>query len=137
MLRASIKNFSCARLQFPEAILPEDVTFSYEIEAEGRGIFQKAYRLHVIHASTGREIWDSGVIESGETLDLPCGNGSLKAFERYRAYVEGLISDGTEEQWVTSEAAGFRIAPMSDDDFTGKWIADDSEGVADTAYHAG
>ncbi|MBE6632308.1 MAG: hypothetical protein E7623_06370, partial [Ruminococcaceae bacterium] len=136
MLKASIINFSCNRMDEPSALLPEDVNFSYGISSDTRGIFQKSYRITVGSKKGENDLWDSGVCEDSETVDIDYKGLPLKAGEKYFCCAEALVSDGKEDIFLRSDEICFRMA-LTENELCAKWIEDSYEGVISSPYRAG
>lgn len=123
--------------------------FSWQVNDEARGAKQTAYRVMVatqpeLLAANKADVWDSGKIASGQSLNVKYAGPALKASARYFWHVSiwgadgkeypasatewwetGLMSSGSESEsawkgqwigWETAEEAAERKAPA-------KWIA--------------
>ena len=60
---------------------------SWRIASDGRGILQTSYRIRAAASAAalntgGRFLWDSGRVESGNSLDVPYEGAPLNAMQR-------------------------------------------------------
>ncbi|MDR2863863.1 MAG: glycoside hydrolase family 78 protein [Puniceicoccales bacterium] len=98
-----------------------------EANAAVRAQRQTAYRLLVasspekLAAGTG-DVWDSGVVKSGESHLVPFGGDSakLKYNSAYHWKVLAYDRDNKASGW--SAAARFSVGPLSREDWKGEWI---------------
>ena len=108
---------------------------SWRLEDEGRGQAQAAFRIRAAHSApaleSGELLWDSGVIESDASLDLPYGGPPLEAMQRVWWSVEVQAADGAAAH---SEAAWFEAGLLGPEDWRADWIeAEDESAAADRA----
>ena len=108
---------------------------SWRLEDEGRGQAQAAFRIRAAHTApaleSGELLWDSGVIESDASLDIPYGGPPLKAMQRVWWSVEVQAADGAAAH---SEAAWFEAGLLGPEDWRADWIeAEDETAAADRA----
>ncbi len=125
------------RTEQTECLLGTEVTaprLSWRIEANGRGVMQTRYRIRVAESAgalaNDRSLaWDSGVINSGETLGVPYGGPPLKSMQRLWWNVEaGDNFGGTALSAPTWMEAGL----LSADEWSAEWIeAEDELATAD------
>ena len=98
--------------------------FSWIISSAKRNHFQTAYRILVASSlknlSTNHaDLWDSGKINSGETIQHEYEPGNLNSNTLY--YWKVLFWDG-ENKSYESRAAKFGTAFLSANDWTAQWI---------------
>ncbi|MFI7423843.1 family 78 glycoside hydrolase catalytic domain [Nonomuraea sp. NPDC049684] len=78
--------------------------FSWRVTGAGRGRAQSAYRLAVARegdpAGEGAEVvWDSGVVTSSATFDVPYGGAALRPRTRYQWRVKAADEHGEWSGW--------------------------------------
>lgn len=108
---------------------------SWRLEGGARGQAQAAYRVRAANSARGLNgdalLWDSGMIESGASLDVPYGGPPIEAMQRVWWSVEVRGSDGASAH---SEAAWFEAGLLAPQDWRAGWIeAEDDEAAADRA----
>lgn len=75
----------------PMGIDVANPTFSWRVESDDRGWYQKAYRIMVMDSS-GSVVWDSGEVESSLQNNIEYGGMPLKSREIYNweVWVTGI-----------------------------------------------
>ena len=92
-------------------------SFSWRMEADRDGARQTAYRLKV------GDVWDSGVVETGDSVGVAYAGKPLKSARRYRWTVSVRDEKGA---WSES-SADFSTGVLRDEDWGGAvWIAPDA-----------
>lgn len=98
--------------------------FSWIISSGKRNQCQTAYQI-IVASSTGKlknnkaDLWDSGRIVSGETIQHEYGNNNLQSNSTY--YWEVIFWDGKEKKHV-SPVAKFETAFLSENEWKAEWI---------------
>ncbi|WP_320053318.1 family 78 glycoside hydrolase catalytic domain [uncultured Acetobacteroides sp.] len=69
--------------QTPLGIEVEHPRFSWQMESDKPGCFQTAYQL-IVFTDANREVWNSGKVFSGESLNIRYEGSSLQAATRYK-----------------------------------------------------
>ena len=77
-----IVNVTCERVRTPLAVTNRHPRFSWEIESEEKDIFQSEYRI-LVKDHTGVLVWDSGKVQSRETVDIAYEGAPLASSGRY------------------------------------------------------
>jgi alpha-L-rhamnosidase len=101
---------------------------SWQIRAAGRGWVQRAYRLQVaaspelLEAGRGL-IWDSGRVESGESVHRPYGGPPVQSSQRYVWRVR--VWDGADVASAWSEIASWEMGLLDPADWIAGWITPD------------
>ena len=114
----------------PTGILPtEPVQFSWQLDADRRGVEQRAYQVRVWAGGTasGSTLWDSGRVRSDQSLDVPYAGPDLTAQSEYTWSVRAWDDDGNASRWSTP--AHFETALADADAWTGQWIGKDTSQV--------
>ena len=102
----------------------------WELKSDERGQRQIAYQILV--ASSERnlahdkgDLWDSGSVDSDETIQIPYAGGTLKSSQQVFWKVRAWSQDGKVTAW--SKPATWTMGVLNDGDWQSKWI-----GAADT-----
>ena len=90
-------------------------TFSWKLPAGTRE--QTAYRIEVKRGAT---IWDSGWVESDQSVFIPYEGQTLHSRQRANWRVNFKDENGKEAGW--SESATFELGLLSKDDWSAKWM---------------
>lgn len=97
-----------------------------------RGLKQSAYRVIVASTATGAaslkgDLWDSGKVDSGDSVLVPYGGkhltSGMEAFWRVQVWDQA----GAESPW--SETARWSMGLLSAGDWKAKWIGRDETGI--------
>ena len=97
--------------------------FSWKIIGTGNNIMQTAYSMRVAtdeKFSSGKTIWQSGKIESDESVLQVYKGPALKSGQRYFWQVKIWDNKGRESKW--SETAFWEMGLLSQSDWKAKWI---------------
>jgi alpha-L-rhamnosidase len=90
--------------------------FSWQMHSAKRGAYQTAYQIDV-HDPIGQIVWDTGKINSGESLNIPFTGSDLKPTTRYDWRVTVWDQDGKE----FSAASWFETGLMNPDPNLSAW----------------
>ncbi|MFA7345432.1 MAG: family 78 glycoside hydrolase catalytic domain, partial [Terrimicrobiaceae bacterium] len=115
----------CEYLSSPPGIDTPEPGLSWSLQSPRRNVRQSAY--HVLVATSpeiladGRgDVWDSGRIESDESLFVAYAGEPLRSARRYFWKVRAWDERGTVSPW--SEPASWQMGLLEDADWGGKWI---------------
>ena len=116
----------CEYQREPLAIDSERPRLSWRLESGRRGVSQSAYRVLV---STSEEtlqgnrgdIWDSGKVESDQSLHIRYAGRALETGRRYEWKVRVWDEQGRASAW--SEASWWQMGLLRDTDWHAKWIS--------------
>ena len=111
--------------------IDENPTFSYKIANTERGGKQKNRRVRVTEALTGKEVWDSGVVETTEQLFIPYAGEKLAPLTKYEFTVDVTLTTGE----TASETGSFVTGKLASK-WVGKWITKRSVRREPDAYPA-
>lgn len=108
----------------PLAVGTTEPRFSWQIEAEGRGVVQKAYRILV--ATTPEklrpgeaDLWDSGDIETADQLWIAYRGARLRS--TMRAYwTVSVATNVGRSPWAPAQMFG--VGMTGETDWRGQWI---------------
>ena len=98
--------------------------FSWELLSDRRGVLQTAYRVCVARdestlAAGGADLWDSGRVESDQSIQVEYGGTKLRSRERAWWSVEVWVGD---ESAVSTDQAFWEAGLLEADDWTAQWI---------------
>ena len=109
----------CAQQVNPMGVSPDRVRLSWALRGTGRDRRQRAYQIRLWTDTPDDQVWDSGRVESPESVDISCAGPLVRGRGyawRVRVWDEGLISS----QW--SEPAWFEVELDPVDGWRGSWI---------------
>ena len=116
---AEIKVYGCTvnYLKNPCGI-DETPVFSYKIFSDTRGGAQKTRRIRVKEALSGKDVWDSGEVETAEQLFVPYAGEMLSPLTKYE-FTVAVSTVGGE----TASTGGSFVTGKLKDKCAGKWIS--------------
>ena len=125
-----VSDLACEYLEKPLGIDVLQPRLSWKLEAGERGQKQTAY--HIIVASSSEmldknigDIWDTGKVKSGQSLNVKYGGALLKSRNQYFWKVKVWNKDGDSSTW--SKPASWSMGILSQDEWQGQWIQSDLE----------
>jgi alpha-L-rhamnosidase len=119
----SLTGLTCEHKNNPIGIDVLQPRLSWKITAEGRGVFQTAYSIRVAtdqKFQTGRIVWQSGKISSGESVLVPYTGPELRTGQRYFWQVRIWDNNMKASKW--SEPAYWEMGILSLSEWKAKWI---------------
>ncbi len=122
-------HLSCESLQNPLGIDIAKPRLSWWMPAAGRGVHQSAYEILVstrpdFPAETRPDVWDSGRVDSDQSVNVMYDGPTLHTAQRYYWRVRVWNQSGAESD--VSEPAWWEMGLLSPQDWHAKWIANDS-----------
>lgn len=119
-----IKNLKCEYKVNPLGIDVEKPRFSWELASTKRGAKQTAYQIIVSNnlekvTYENGDIWDSGKVESDETIQISYEGEKLESNKKYYWKVIVWDEDGEKHD---SEINYWTTGLINDKDWKGKWI---------------
>ncbi len=127
-----VVDLSCEHKTDPMGVDIMEPRFSWKINGTGRNIMQTAYSIRVATAKnfTAKNIiWQSGKINSGESVLQSYAGTTLQSGERYYWQVKVWDANKNESAW--SNTAFWEIGLLQSTDWKASWI----EPEQDTARH--
>jgi len=101
---------------------------SWQIQGNARGVAQSAYQVRVapneraLQSGNGLT-WDSGVVKSGDSVNVMYAGPALQTGQRYHWHVRVWDGGGAASGW--SEAAFWEIGLLQPSDWKASWIEPD------------
>ena len=113
-------------LQTPLGIDESRPLFSWQMQSDRTGALQRAYQLTVTEEG-GPVVYDSGVVMSDASLNIPYYGKALKGSTRYIWKVRVLDE---KNQWTESEPTWFETGLMGIGWANAKWIGSEKIGAS-------
>ena len=106
----------------PVGIDKSSVHFSWQLQSEQRGVLQTNYNIQIASdAAFGNVVWESGVVNSDQSVDVEAKGFNPAAETRY--YWRVTVSDNKGGTAISTEKAYFETGLMSADGWNGThWI---------------
>jgi alpha-L-rhamnosidase len=120
-----VEALRCENLVNPEGIDAADPRLTWSFRSEGRGLVQAAYRVlaagsrEALKAEKG-DLWDSGKILSGRSVDIRYGGRRLRPGEACHWKVQVWDGDGNPSAW--SEPGFWRAGKTGTASWKAEWI---------------
>ena len=113
-----INNIRCEYIENPISITTMRPRFSWEIVSEENNIYQKAYEIQVEN-EVGDIIWNSGRVESSNSVEVYYNGEVLDSCNRYYYYIKVWDQN---ENLIISDKAYFETAFLNTACWKAKWI---------------
>lgn len=114
-------------LENPMGIDEKKPVFSWQMESDRRGSGQKAYRIMVAKGKNALKrkeyVWNSGKVETGNSVGIPYEGEALKGKSRYYWQVEVWNEQG--DSILSAEEAWFETGLMGEGMAGASWISAD------------
>lgn len=113
----------CNFLKSPLGRNLEDLRFNWQLPSAAEGDSQIAYRIAVFDAEHPEDepLWDSGKVESAESVFIPYRGKELKSRQAALWKVKIWDENGRESDW--SEFAKFELGLLNNSDWRASWIS--------------
>ena len=119
-----VEDLKCEYLTNPLGVDISKPGFSWKISSNERGVYQDEYKIVVSdNPSMNGNIWDSGFVKSGNTVNIPYNGTVLKSNTCYYWTVE--IKSGSNT--VKSKQAQFHTGILRESDWKAGWITTGKE----------
>ena len=126
-LDLQISTCACEYAENPLGLSTPQPRFAWFLESSTRGVNQSAYQILVASSpeKLSRNVgdkWDSGVVESDCSLNVPYQGTPLSSAERcwWKVRVWGTSTSEGESDW--SKPAWFEMGLLQAEDWQGDWI---------------
>ncbi|ADB29390.1 alpha-L-rhamnosidase [Kribbella flavida DSM 17836] len=123
-----VRNLKTNNLTNPLGVPGTPPRLSWQLDGDRRGITQSRYQIRVAStpAKTARpDIWDSGVVRSTDSIEVPYGGPALTTGTAYHWTVRVWDDAGKASAW--SPVATFETGPLRPGDWQGDWIGADNQ----------
>jgi hypothetical protein len=128
--RTTVADLRCDYAVNPLGVDSANPRLFWELESNTSGQRQTAYQILVASseknlAHDDGDLWDSGKVDSDETIQIPYAGAALKSSQQVFWKVRTWNQDGKVSAW--SKPATWTMGVLDDADWQAKWI-----GAADT-----
>jgi alpha-L-rhamnosidase len=129
MSSINVVNLKCEYMENPVGIDRGEPRFTWQIETEKPGTYQKSCRIYVgsdsAEVSRGNgKVWESGEIKTS-VVPARYNGEKLSPFTRY--YWAVKVKDGKNNWSGMSAVSFFETGMMDPDNWQGEWITDDPD----------
>ncbi len=107
----------------PVGVDAQHPRLSWKLRSDQRDVFQTAYQISA--RSNGTEIWDSGVVTSGETRNIRYDGPTLSSAQQ----VEWTVTVWAGKECAVSEPARFEMGLLSPSDWRAMWVQPETEPI--------
>lgn len=123
--QVKVANLRVENLVNPVGLDITQPRFSWQLVSEKRNVLQTAYELRVANDATalGKApdlIWQTGKVNSDQSLYVPYGGAALQSGKRYYWQVRVWDKEGKASAW--SAPAYWQMALLQPSDWKAKWI---------------
>lgn len=122
--KTTVKNLICEYHTNPIGIDVQKPRLSWQIETTTQNVLQTAYELKVSD-QTGKVIWNTGKVNSGQSVDVVYAGPALKSMQRVSWQVR--IWDNQEKASAWSAPATWEMGILEPESWKASWISYDSE----------
>jgi alpha-L-rhamnosidase len=119
----TIKDLTIEHKKNPIGIDVLQPRFSWKVEGSGRNLMQTTYTIRVAtdeKFSSGKIVWQSGKVQSDQSILIPYSGPTLMSGQRYFWQVK--ISDNKKNESKWSETAFWEMGLLSSTEWKAKWI---------------
>ncbi len=113
----SVDTLRCEYRSNPLGLDVPQPRLSWMLRSEDTGVLQTAYRIQV---RCGEDIWDSGRVDSDQSIHRTCEGLVLSSRTRYTWRVMVWDNHGGQSDW--SEEASFETAFLTSSEWRAQWI---------------
>ncbi|MBR6759360.1 MAG: family 78 glycoside hydrolase catalytic domain [Alistipes sp.] len=130
--RAEVVNLTCEHLVCPLAIDSATPHFSWQIASSQRNDYQRSYRIQVATdslklAAGVADLWDSGVVESAESVLIPYQGEKLASLKQ--CWWRVTVNVASRRDVIVSQIARFGIGLIDDSAIEGEFIGMENSGA--------
>ncbi len=119
-----VVDLRCEYLENPLGIETSNLRLFWKMEKPGRGVHQSAYQIQAassaeLLAKDSSDLWDSGVVESGTSIQVEYAGKPLKTGDEVYWRVKIWDENKVESPW--SETARWEMGIMHPQEWQAKW----------------
>ncbi|MBQ8047265.1 MAG: family 78 glycoside hydrolase catalytic domain [Prevotella sp.] len=116
-----VNNLRVQALRNPSAVDQDEPQFTWQLQSAQRNVVQTAYQLVITTDLAGSDIvFDSGWVESEQSVNVPAKGASLQPSTRYYWHVS--VRDNKDNEATSSETAWFDTGLMTSGWSGAQWI---------------
>lgn len=124
--KLAVTGLTAERQAAPLGLGAASPRLGWQLQSSARGTAQSAYQVQVASTASSlaegdADIWDSGRVESDQSVLVPYGGPALKPATRYQWRVRVWDQAGNGSDW--SAPAWWETGLLSPDDWDAEWIA--------------
>lgn len=133
MTNLQVVHLRCEYRRNPAGLGVKAPRLSWQLRSEGYAVMQQAYQIQVFEgladgADAGLLVWDSGRVESEQSVLVEYGGPPLQAGGCYRYRVKVWDRSGRESEW-SREEAGWTMGLLQPSDWSARWITPDAQAI--------
>lgn len=123
----TVERLTCNFREQPLGVDSQAPLLGWQLKSSGSNVVQSAYRVIVAETSEDVDeekgsVWDSGHIDSGQSINVPYNGKKLESGKRYFWKVKIWDGNGRDSPW--SETSSWQAGLFSEADWQGaRWIA--------------
>lgn len=119
------ERLKCESLVTPLGMDAEKPTLSWQLRDTRDGAKQNAYEVQVAlsaaNLAAGKaDVWDSGKVESSDSIGVVYGGPAMQASKRY--FWRVLVWDGEGKAYPASDATWWETGLLKQENWKAKWI---------------
>jgi alpha-L-rhamnosidase len=127
-MKLIVDELTCEYKKNPLGIDIKRPRISWKIQSDQRGTMQMAYQLQVANdVDFSAPIWDTGRIESDESIHIEYDGPNVSSRKRY--YFRVKIWDNFDRESNWSEIAWWETALLTPEEWKAAWITPDSKAI--------
>lgn len=124
--KSEVKELICEYHTNPVGMDVQKPRLSWQIVSSEENVLQTAYEIRVTdQAGKGKEIWNSGKVNSGQSINVPYEGPALKSMQRVYWQVRTWDNKGKVTAW--SQPAFWEMGILEPETWTASWITLASE----------
>ncbi|QGQ95048.1 alpha-L-rhamnosidase [Paenibacillus psychroresistens] len=118
----NVKKLRCEYMENPIGIDVQNPRISWQIQSDVRSWLQAAYQIQVFTESDLKGlIWDSGKVESDQSIHVELNELAVKSSQRYYYQVRVWDQQDGASEW--SESAFWEMGLLAASDWKAEWIS--------------
>ncbi|MDC7241648.1 MAG: family 78 glycoside hydrolase catalytic domain, partial [Spirochaetales bacterium] len=137
-MKLKIKDLKCEYRSNPLGLDCEKPRFFWKIESGDQNCFQKSYRIRVyrdaLPGQNGEDelLWDTGVVESGDSIQIPYEGPALEPRRAYSWEVMITDREGNSSPWSSRER--WETGLMESGNWQARWISSPDKSIESPCF---